>query len=109
MDTLTFRHFLVNWQFWLLELLFVVVVVTTIVEASHLAIRRHVVFAGLLLGAGAWFLSSTVAPKTSRIYYDEQIYQGVAHNLTDLHRLLQAQIVQPPFPVAALTPQLLQP
>src|SRR5436190_16562199 len=86
MDTLTFRHFLVVWQFWLLELLFVVVVVTTIVEASHLAVRRHVVLAGLLLGACAWFLSSTVAPKTSRIYYDEQIYQGVAHNLSDLHR-----------------------
>jgi hypothetical protein len=41
---------------------------------------------GLVIAASAWFLTSTVVPRTSRIYYDEQIYQGVAHNLTDRHR-----------------------
>lgn len=86
MDNVALRHLLVAWQFWLLELLFAAVVVTTIMEAPRLAIRRRVAVAGLLLGASAWFLTSTVAPRTSRIYYDEQIYQGVAHNLSDRHR-----------------------
>jgi hypothetical protein len=86
MDNVALRHFLVASQFWLLELLFAAVVATTIIEAPRLAIRRRVVLAGLLLGACAWFLTSTVAPRTNRIYYDEQIYQGVAHNLSDRHR-----------------------
>lgn len=86
MNNVALRHALVTSQFYLLEVLFAVVIVTTIVEAPRLAVRRRVVVAGLLLGACAWFLTSNVAPRTSRIYYDEQIYQGVAHNLSDLHR-----------------------
>jgi len=86
MDNVAFRNVLVASQFWLLELLFAAVVVTTIGEAPRLAVRRRVALAGLVLGAAAWFLTATVPPRTSRIYYDEQIYQGVAHNLTDLRR-----------------------
>jgi hypothetical protein len=85
MANVTLRLGLINSQFYLLELLFAVVVVTTILEAPRLGVRRRVLLAGLLLGAFAWLLTSTVAPRTSRIYYDEQIYQGVAHNLSDLH------------------------
>lgn len=80
------RLFLINWQFWLLELQFTVVAVTTIIEARRLAIRRSVIAGGLALAACVLFLTSTVAPRTSRIYYDEQIYQGVARNLSDLRR-----------------------
>lgn len=86
MDELALRQFLVNWQFWILEVQFALVVVTTIVEAPRLTIRRSVVIAGLVLAAGTWLLTSTAVPRTSRIYYDEQIYQGVGRNLSDLHR-----------------------
>ena len=86
MDNLALRSFLVQWQLWLLEVLFAAVVVTTVVEAPRLAIRRWVLAGGLVIAASAWFFTSTVVPRTSRIYYDEQIYQGVAHNLTDRHR-----------------------
>src|SRR5215212_7479382 len=86
MDTFALRQFLVSWQFWLLELLFATVIITTFAEVPRLAVRRRVVLAGLILGGCAWVLSATVAPRTNRIYYDEQIYQGVAHNLTDRHR-----------------------
>jgi 4-amino-4-deoxy-L-arabinose transferase-like glycosyltransferase len=40
----------------------------------------------LVIGAAAVLLTVFVAPRTSRIYYDEQIYQGVGQNLADLHR-----------------------
>lgn len=86
MDDLALRQFLMNWQFWVLELQFALVVVTTIVEAPRLAIRRPVVVAALVLAACTWLLTSSVPPRTSRIYYDEQIYQGVGRNLSDLHR-----------------------
>jgi hypothetical protein len=36
-----------------------------------------------LVGIG---LTIFVAPRTNRIYYDEQIYQGIARNLSDLQR-----------------------
>jgi hypothetical protein len=49
MDGLALRQFLMNWQFWILELQFALVVVCT------------------------WLLTSAVPPRTSRIYYDEQI------------------------------------
>ena len=63
-------------------------VVTTIVEARRLRADRRLLLAAAAVGAVAWVLSSSLAPRTNRIYYDEQIYLGIAQNLTDL-RLAQ--------------------
>ena len=38
------------------------------------------------LAALAIALTVFVAPRTNRIYYDEQIYQSIGQNLTDLRR-----------------------
>ena len=86
MNDLALRQFLMTWQFWILELQFAIVVVATMMEAPRLAVRRSVVVAGLVLAACTCILTSTVPPRTSRIYYDEQIYQDVGRNLSDLHR-----------------------
>jgi hypothetical protein len=40
----------------------------------------------VVLSALAAALTLFVAPRTNRIYYDEQIYQGIAHNMADLRR-----------------------
>jgi len=53
-----------------------------------LAAARRQYLVVLLAGALAFVLSSAVAPRTSRIFYDEQIYQGIGQNLADL-RLAQ--------------------
>jgi hypothetical protein len=82
------REWLQRWEFWVLEGLFVCVVVTTIVEARRLRANRRLLLAAAAVGALAWVLSSSLAPRTNRIYYDEQIYLGIAQNLTDL-RLAQ--------------------
>jgi hypothetical protein len=37
-----------------------------------------------LLAAIAFVLTLCVAPRTNRIYYDEQIYQGIGQNLSDV-------------------------
>src|SRR5687768_9608279 len=82
------RAWLVAWQFWALEAQFALLLVVTLVEARRLGVRRATVVAGCALGACAWLLTATVPPRTNRIFYDEQIYQGVGRNLSDL-RLAQ--------------------
>jgi hypothetical protein len=79
------RAFLMRWQFWALEAQFVILVVTTLVESRRLRVRRSTVAAACCLAVGAWALSASVPPRTNRIFYDEQIYQGVGRNLSDLH------------------------
>jgi hypothetical protein len=73
-------------QFWVLEVLGLALVVTTIAGLAHLRAaitRRDGYFAaGLCAMTVALVL---VAPRTNRIFYDEQIYQGIARNLADLH------------------------
>lgn len=82
----TLRAFLVQWQFWALEAQFAFLLTTTIVEARRLPVKRSTIAAGCGLAVCAWLLTAVLAPRTSRIYYDEQIYQGIARNLSDLHR-----------------------
>ena len=65
--------------------MFGLVVVTTVVRVRRLPIARPALVAGLLLATCAWLITSTVPPRTSRIFYDEQIYQDVGRNLSDLH------------------------
>ena len=83
------RNLLIGWQFWALELQFVLVVVTTVIEMPRLL--RQLPRAGTTVAVAlavsffAWTLATVVAPRTNRIYYDEQIYEGIGQNLSDLH------------------------
>ena len=88
-DVFELRDWLLRWQFWALELQFVLVVATTAVEMPRLVRRLPragaTMASAAVVGLLAWTLSAYVSPRTSRIYYDEQIYQGIGQNLSDLH------------------------
>src|SRR5436190_4392157 len=86
MDNHPLRAFLMHWQFWVLEAQCACALVATIVEARRLRVRRSTLAAGCVLAASAVLLTAELPPRTNRIYYDEHIYQGVAQNLSDLHR-----------------------
>jgi hypothetical protein len=79
-------------QFWILEALFLAVVISTGVALPALA-RSLRAGAAWWLAAGAIALAAYVMvtalpPRTSRIFYDEQIYQDVGRNMAEL-RLAQ--------------------
>lgn len=84
-STGTLREELKVWQFWSLEicvLLGVVVAIATVAAARADFTRSD----GLRIGglaALAVALTLFVPPRTNRIFYDEQIYQGIAQNLAD--------------------------
>src|SRR4029079_7563385 len=65
---------------------FAFLLVTTALEVRRLRVRAATLAAAAVVAAGAWALTATAPPRTNRIYYDEQIYQGVGRNLSDLHR-----------------------
>ena len=82
-------------QFWTLEFLFVALVALTIAHARslwRLATSQTTARSGAVwcvsASAVALLLATTVAPTTNRIYYDEQIYQNIGQNMSDL-RLAQ--------------------
>jgi hypothetical protein len=93
MDALTpalLRPWLMDWQFWWLELLFLVVVATTALAVPPLvrSLKMPLTWwVGVLtLAAAGTAAAYFVAPHTNRIYYDEQIYQHIGQNMADLHR-----------------------
>lgn len=86
MNNHALRAFLMQWQFWALEAQFAFLLVATIVELRRVRVRGSTLAAACLVAVCAWALTATAPPRTNRIYYDEQIYQGVGRNLTDLHR-----------------------
>jgi hypothetical protein len=86
MNNHALRTFLMQWQFWALEAQFAFLLVATIVELRRVRVRGSTLAAACLVAVCAWALTATAPPRTNRIYYDEQIYQGVGRNLTDLHR-----------------------
>lgn len=84
---------LMHVQVWTLELLFAAFVALTIAHARslwRLATRQGPAHSGAVwcvsAGVGALLLVTTVAPTTNRIYYDEQIYQNIGQNISDLRR-----------------------
>jgi hypothetical protein len=85
---LLLRVELMRWQFWNLEAQFLVFVALAmgaapaLVRALHL--RRADFRLPVIAAATALLLTTFVAPRTSRIYYDEQIYQSIGQNLADL-------------------------
>ena len=86
------REQLKHWQFWALELQFWLLVglswinLPALVRALDLK-KKDLVFP-VAASALAFALTTFVAPRTNRIYYDEQIYESIGQNLADL-RLAQ--------------------
>jgi hypothetical protein len=77
-------------QFWMLELLLALVVVTSVVAMRQVLAVVAWTRRDTLIAAGEVTLAAAlifgVAPETNRIYYDEQIYESIGQNLADLHR-----------------------
>ena len=82
------REQLKTLQFWSLETcVFLGLAVSTVVlrDLPRLLDRRDILRVALLM-ALALGLTVGLAPRTNRIYYDEQIYQNAGQNLADLKR-----------------------
>lgn len=82
------KTWLRHWQFWILEGQFVVLVALFWINLSGLAkhVRPRPASIALLGGIAAMmFVLVMAAPRTNRIFYDEQIYEATARNMSDLH------------------------
>jgi hypothetical protein len=81
------RTQLTTLQFWSLEACFIAVGAAAFMIAGEVRnLGRGHWRRVAILGAAAVALTVFVAPRTNRIYYDEQIYQGIGHNMADLRR-----------------------
>jgi hypothetical protein len=82
----TLRQHLVQAQFWSLEVCALLAAVCIVVIARDVVRGFDARDFGVLAAVGglALVLTLAVAPRTHRIFYDEQIYQGIAQNLSDL-------------------------
>jgi hypothetical protein len=79
-------------QFWFLEVLFALLIALSAINLGACVRSLRLTRQDYLAMGGAatliTVLAGGVAPLTNRIYYDEQIYQGIGQNLSDL-RLAQ--------------------
>jgi dolichyl-phosphate-mannose-protein mannosyltransferase len=86
------RDELTRSQFWALEAQFLAVVglgcLTIPALFRSLALRGRGLVVPAAIAGLAFALAAFLAPRTNRIYYDEQIYQNIARNFVDL-RLAQ--------------------
>jgi hypothetical protein len=75
-------------QFWSLETCVVLALVIGAVIARDIArlLDRRDILRMAIVGSIAIGLTLFIAPRTNRIFYDEQIYQGIGRNLSDLKR-----------------------
>jgi hypothetical protein len=73
-------------QFWVLYAHFSLLIASTAGAVREFTLPWRTIRMACMFGVVAALLSAALPPRTSRIYYDEQIYQGVARNLSDLHR-----------------------
>jgi hypothetical protein len=86
----TLREQLRLWQPWSLDVCVLLGVLIAVYVASTLVprLQRRDIVRMAILAALALTLTLLVAPRTNRIFYDEQIYQGIGQNIADL-RLAQ--------------------
>jgi hypothetical protein len=84
------REQLKVWQFWSLEICVALLLIlgAGVARGVWRQLHRRDVLAMSGVALFALALTLFVAPRTNRIYYDEQIYQSVGQNLADL-RLAQ--------------------
>jgi Dolichyl-phosphate-mannose-protein mannosyltransferase len=84
------RQQLQTLQFWTLALQLAAFAFLTVVSLPSLyrLVRQAGAWAIMALASSsvAWVLSTTVAPRTNRIYYDEHIYQHIGQNLSDARK-----------------------
>jgi len=80
------REQLKAWQFWSLECCVALGLALAVLSAPSLTreLRRSDLTRMAALALLALGLTLFVAPRTNRIYYDEQIYQSIGQNFTDL-------------------------
>ena len=80
------REQLKTLQFWSLEICFVLVVCfgALVLRQVWRELHRSDAVRMAILAIAAVALTVFVAPRTNRIYYDEQIYQSIGQNLADL-------------------------
>jgi hypothetical protein len=80
------REQLKTLQFWSLEICLTVVLGSGLLVLREMRrnLDRRDAWRLAMLGAAALILVIFVAPRTNRIYYDEQIYQSIGQNLADL-------------------------
>lgn len=88
-DPVDLKAWLLRWQFWFLEAQFIALAALTWINFPDLMRlirpRPQAAIALLTIAITAVLLITSVAPRTNRIYFDEQIYEGIAQNLADLH------------------------
>jgi hypothetical protein len=79
------REQLKTLQFWSLELCVLLGLVLALITIRNLRLelQRQDAIGMTLLAGVAIGLTVVVAPRTNRIYYDEQIYQSIGQNLSD--------------------------
>lgn len=86
------REWLLHWQFWSLEIGFVILAITTAISVRplirSLALPSSMWIAAAGLAVASVMCARMLPPETNRIYYDEHIYQGIGQNLAD-RRLAQ--------------------
>ena len=82
------RDALRHWQFWVLEIQFLLLIVLSAINLPGLLgvlhLRRVDFSMPLAASVVTFALVIGVAPKTNRIFFDEHIYQGIGQNLSDL-------------------------
>jgi hypothetical protein len=83
----TLRGHLVEWQFWTLEVQFAIAAAALVHQlprvAAALGAGRRTWLAAAACALLCLGLTASVAPRTSRIFFDEQIYQAVGRSLAD--------------------------
>jgi 4-amino-4-deoxy-L-arabinose transferase-like glycosyltransferase len=83
------RDRLARWQFWTFELQFLVLAGATCHQLARvvrdLALPARTWLLAAAIGVMGLVLVSAVAPRTSHILFDEQIYQGIGQSLADTH------------------------
>jgi 4-amino-4-deoxy-L-arabinose transferase-like glycosyltransferase len=82
------REQLKTLQFWSLETCLILLAATGLMVFRDLRLEldRRDASRLAVLAAAALVLTLFVAPRTNRIYFDEQIYQSIGQNLADLKR-----------------------
>lgn len=75
-------------QFWSLEasVALMLALIAAVARSVWRELTRRDVVRIACVAAFAVWLTAFVAPRTNRIYYDEQIYQSIGQNLSDLRR-----------------------
>ncbi len=85
------KKFLVNSHFYFLEINLIFIIIGFILLLPYLKkiisfIPRKIIFLLIGISFAGIFLTSFVAPRTHRIYYDEDIYENVGQNLALLQK-----------------------